>query len=684
MTHRRVQIVRQLRHVLNRSLCIGLISTLGPIESAAFLTAEDFFYEPTLLNITVSPTGEFFAAETRDSSGGSSIFFAGDGVGSGNAVIFIRHIESKIIKAAVQTWGTVRSLDWVDDDTLVVSYGGSETRYVRSIDVEFSEGDLVFDIDPIQTPGWMIDGVPDRKEEVLWAFMKKKQSVVYRAPLSTLKEFKPEEGRKGKRQWRGLKREYIVAELDGFVPWWITDRDGVVRAALAVEVEKTPEVTLWYRKTQSEPWRELYRTDDIDEVFVPVGIASDNRNLLVLSDKEHDTTALVEFEVDSGKFGRVLFAHPSADVQDIMYDFNGMEVLTAVYEEGGLRRYHHFDAFSDRFQRSLEHAFPGQSVAITSTSRDSRFFSVLVSSPRNAGTFYILDTEKRIADFVDRTMPWLDPNEMADAQVLEATSQDGTKIEAFLTIPVELDAELPPLLVLPHGGPYGVQDSRRFDPLVQYIASWGIAVLQVNFRGSTGYGRTFAKAGYREFAKGIEDDIEAAVELVVEKGLIDSERMCIGGMSYGGYSAIISAILKPNRYLCAVTIAGVSDLPLLLHSDLRGATEKVREAFGEIIGDPTTEYDELIAISPAYRADEIDIPILIVHGTEDRRVDVEHAYRLKAMLEAHGKRYSWHLMKGAGHSPTNSQWLEVARVLGMFVDDYLHPIYSEIDELPEN
>jgi dipeptidyl aminopeptidase/acylaminoacyl peptidase len=281
-------------------------------------------------------------------------------------------------------------------------------------------------------------------------------------------------------------------------------------------------------------------------------------------------------------------------------------------------------------------------------------------------------------------MPWLDPNEMADAQVLEITAPDGTKIEAFLTIPVGTEDEPPPLLVLPHGGPYGVRDSRSFDPLVQYIASWNIAVLQVNFRGSAGYGRSFAEAGYRERAKGIEDDIEAAVELVVEKGLIDSERICIGGLSYGGYSAIISAIRKPNRYLCAVTIAGVSDLPLQLHSTGLGKTKEGRKELEKIFGDPTTEYDEMIAISPAYRADEIEIPVLIVHGTDDHRVDVEHAYRLKAMLEAHGKRYSWLLLKGAGHSPNSSEWLKVARALGLFVDDYLHPLEFEVDEFPED
>jgi dipeptidyl aminopeptidase/acylaminoacyl peptidase len=237
---------------------------------------------------------------------------------------------------------------------------------------------------------------------------------------------------------------------------------------------------------------------------------------------------------------------------------------------------------------------------------------------------------------------------------------------------------------LPHGGPLGVRDSRQFDPLVQYIATWGIAILQVNYRGSSGYGQKFLEAGYREYAKGIEDDIEAAVELVTTKGLVDSDRMCVAGMSYGGYSALISVMRRPDRYLCTATVAGISDVPLFLNSTGMTRTEEGRDALEKYIGDPETEYERLVSISPAYRADEIEIPVLIVHGTEDRRVDVEHAYRLKTMLKAHGKRYSWYLLKGAGHSPTNRQWLEVARVLSLFVDDYLHPFNSEIDELPEN
>ncbi len=685
MTARRAQPVRRICRILNHILCIGLISTLGSRESTAFLTAEDFFHEPTLLNIIVSPTGEFFAAETRNSTGGSSIFFESIPPPNGNSVIFIRHIQSKTMKAAIETSGTIQTVAWIDDDTLFVRYGGTKTEYVRSIDVAFEEGNLVFGIEPIRAPGWMIDGIPNREDEILWAYWNKGRSFVYRAPLSELKEFKLEKGRKAKKKpWDGLSREYVVAELDGYVPWWITDRDGGVRGAVGVEEGDPPEVTLRYRETRSTPWREIYRTDDIDEVLVPVGIASDNHNLLVLSNKESDTTALVEFEVDSGELGRTLFSHPTADVEGIMYDFNGMEVLTAVYEEAGLRRYQHFDAFSDRYQRSLEHAFPGQSVAITSMSRDSRFYSVLVSNPKNLGTFYILDTQERTADLVDRTMPWLDPDEMSDAQALEVTAPDGTKIEAFLTIPAGSAGEPPPLLVLPHGGPLGVRDSRMFDPLVQYIASWNIAVLQVNFRGSAGYGRSFVEAGYRERAKGIESDIEAAVDAVVEKGLVDSKRMCIGGLSYGGYSAIISAIQRPDRYLCAVTIAGVSDLPLQLISNLRGTTQKGRKEQEKLFGDPTTEYEEMIAISPAYRADEIQVPVLIVHGTEDWRVDVEHAYRLKTMLEAHGKPYSWLLLKGAGHSPTGAEWLKIARALGLFIDDYLHPFESEAAASPKN
>jgi dipeptidyl aminopeptidase/acylaminoacyl peptidase len=672
---------RWFRVVTTAIAVAASIAMRGSGEASDSLTVHDYFRNRILTDALVSPTGKFLGLFGQHWTGEPLYSSSTGNEYQRNSTISVRHNETKTTEVVFDFSGPIRYFAWIDDDTLFISYEDTFGTYNRFVDVSFSDGELVFVRRYARTPGALVDGIPDRKDEVLWSFYTETKSIIYRTPISNLVGYQPETRDE---VWQGLSNKYVVARLKGFIPWWITDRDGVVRAAVGFDNPDELELTLWYRESRKSPWRELYRTSDLDEAIVPIGIAPDNRNLLVLSDKDRDTKALVEFQVDRAELGRTLFEHPRADVLDILYDFNGMEVLTAVYEEGGIRRYQHLDSFNDRFQRSLEHAFSGQSVAITSMSRDSRYLSVLVSSSTNPGVFYLVDTETRTASVVGQTMPWLHPDAMSGARLLEVTSFDGTKIEAFLTMPPQASREPPPLLVLPHGGPLGVRDNRDFDPLVQYIAARDIAVLQVNFRGSGGYGKKFLEAGFRQFAKGIEDDIDAAVDLVVDQGFVDDSRICIAGMSYGGYSAVMSVIRDPKRYLCAVTVAGLSDLPLFLHSRGIANDPEARKKLAEMIGDPDAEYEELIEISPAFRADAIQTPILIVHGTEDRRVDIEHAYRLKAMLDAHGKTYNWRTLEGAGHSLNSKQWIEVAEALFTFVDGFLHPMTVEFHPRREN
>jgi dipeptidyl aminopeptidase/acylaminoacyl peptidase len=676
-----ISITRRLRVAMVLIAAPALIAMPGSADESNSLTVHDYFRNPVLTDALLSPTGEFLALFGTHWAGTPIYSSVTGNEYQRNYTISVRHNETDTTEVMIDFAGPIRYYAWIDDDTLIVSYEDTFGTFNRFADVSFSDGELVFAMRYARTPGTLIDGIPDRKDSVLWSYYTEKESIIYRTPIANLVGYQPETRDE---VWQGLSNKYTVAKLKGFIPWWITDRDGVVRCAVGFDNPDDLELALWYRESRKAPWKELYRTSDLDEAVIPIGIAPDNRNLLVVSDKGRDTKALVEFDVDSAEFGRILFEHPKADVLDILYDFKGMEVLTAVYEEAGIRKYQHLDSLNNRLQHSLEKAFSGESVAIISTSRDSRYLSVLVSSSTNPGRFYLVDTKTRKAAFVGQTMPWLRPDRMSAVQVLEVESFDGTKIEAFLTIPVRSGREPPPLLILPHGGPLGVRDNRHFDPLVQYIAAHDIAVLQVNFRGSGGYGKKFLEAGFRQFSKGIEDDVDAAVNLVIERGLVDDSRMCIAGMSYGGYSAVMSVIRDPGRYLCAVTVAGLSDLPLFLHSRGVSNDAEARKILAEMIGDPDAEYEELIEASPAFRADGIETPLLIVHGTDDRRVDIEHSYRLRAMLDAHGKTYEWRALEGAGHSLDSKQWIEVAEAMLTFVDGFLHPIAAKADLQRQN
>jgi dipeptidyl aminopeptidase/acylaminoacyl peptidase len=279
-----------------------------------------------------------------------------------------------------------------------------------------------------------------------------------------------------------------------------------------------------------------------------------------------------------------------------------------------------------------------------------------------------MDAEEQTLVAIAEAMPWLSRSELVVVESFEVETKDGLKVESFLALPKTREGELPPLLVMPHGGPIGVRDTRGFDPTVQYFASNGFAVLQVNYRGSAGRGSSFLEAGKQAWGREIEDDIETAVDHLVAQGRADKNRMCIFGSSYGGYSALISTTRRPQRYKCAVAFAAPTDLLLLFDGEL-AQDDETRDLLTEIVGDP--DRDELIRTSPAYRAAEMDTPILLIYGQDDRRVDVEHGHRMRVMLELHEKSHEWMLLEGTDHSPDSKQWIRIIVRVARFLREHL-------------
>ncbi|MDJ0847705.1 MAG: prolyl oligopeptidase family serine peptidase [Myxococcota bacterium] len=639
--------------------------TLGPATLALALTAllaapswgagklipaHEMYAAPALQLVEMNPSGSHIAAHALH---------------SGTHGVLIQEVATGEVEPVFRAKQPI-AFGWVDDDTLVVAVHGRNVIDSYLIELDQQEWQLGFQKHRVKAAGWPVfkGMLAATEDELLWATWDEERSRVYRAPTSELLD----------PQGRGSQphKRHLVGATSGWAQGWVVDRRGVVRAVLAVQNPKDPEWVLRYRAGPGEKWVELDRWEDEDDAARPVGLASNDRDLLVLSREERDTRALVEYLVSERKLGEVVFANPGIDVVDVLYDYHGAEVQAAIYESGGLRQYHHLREFDAGQQQWLEERFPGQSVALTSLTLDRHLMSVLVSGPRNPGDFYVVDTKnERVLD-VGKVMPHLSPEDLVDVQALEVESADGTRVEAFLALPRAFGGRRPPLVVMPHGGPLGVRDDRHFNPDVQYLAVAGFAVLTVNYRGSEGYGRAFLDAGRREWSEGIEDDIEAAVDIVVAQDAVDPERMCIYGASYGGYSALISATRRPQRYVCAASLNGPSDLLLVFQSSDFAATEEGRRVFAGIVGDPKTERERLVRISPAYRAAEIDIPVLLAHGTEDRRVDVEHAYRMKAMLEAHGKRVEWVLLEGAPHSPSPQQYVDFVTKLHRFLYRHLY------------
>jgi dipeptidyl aminopeptidase/acylaminoacyl peptidase len=260
---------------------------------------------------------------------------------------------------------------------------------------------------------------------------------------------------------------------------------------------------------------------------------------------------------------------------------------------------------------------------------------------------YRVDVARQKAELIEDTLPWLSGYRLASSEVIRARGKDGLAIEAFLTVPPGEGRH--PLIVMPHGGPVGVSDHLHFSRDVQVLASLGYAVLRVNFRGSEGYGKAFREAGYRQLGTLIEDDIDAALAQALAHYPLDASRMCTLGFSYGGYSALIAAVREPERYRCAISVAGISDRLLFFTASDSGRTAEGRKVLEKIIGDPTTQESQMIETSPLYRYREIRIPVMLAHGRLDERVDVEHALRMQRMLELGGNPPVGLIFDDSGH-----------------------------------
>lgn len=440
----------------------------------------------------------------------------------------------------------------------------------------------------------------------------------------------------------GSKKELGVAPL--------------ARARLLVDREERPrfaggwnaqgKYAVAWRPDLSAPWREFELPGFANETVQPVHFATDNATVYFLAVEDgRSHAALYRLTLATGEVQTVV-AVPGTDVRTIVTDLRDEEVIGYGTNTDRWRRSYlpPADSPSARFYKALDRAFPGQLAEDTSVTDDGRLALVRVSSDVNPGDYYLVDTQGMKAEFIRASRSWIDPDTMRPREPISLEARDGLVLHGYLTRPAGAGPH--PLVVLPHGGPHGVRDRWLFDWESQLLASRGYAVLQVNFRGSDGYGLAFEQAGYREWGGKMQDDLTDATRWAIEQKVTTPDRICIFGASYGGYAALMGAAREPGLYRCAIGYAGVYDLELM-HSAGDIPDSRSGRAYLELVlGD---DLAQLRSRSPVHLAAAIQAPVLLIHGTADWRVDLEHAKRMKKALEDHGKPFEYLALAGEGH-----------------------------------
>ncbi len=437
----------------------------------------------------------------------------------------------------------------------------------------------------------------------------------------------------------------------GKVSSWLLDHAGVIRVASALDVDsasKRIKQTVFYRATDQDPWKSIYEAYlDEGKVLNPLAFDFDNKTMIVAGRFNGDDRASVHvWDFAKNAVGEVIADHPLVDIDDgVMLDFERKKLIGIAVDAMKPEKIF-FDADYARLQAALNASFPGQLVNIQW--RGTRAV-VTTSGDNNVGATYLYDTERKALEPLYTAKPEFEGKKLSAQTTITYTARDGLRIPAYLTLPEGVTPKALPLVAYIHGGPHA-RDQFGYDPMTQMLASRGYAVLQPQFRMSTGFGWKHHTAGWKQWGLAMQDDVTDGVADLVKQGIVDPKRVCIIGASYGGYATMYGLVKDPDLYQCGVNWVGVTDVKMLFTvawSDMRGP---YMDNMGKLMhGDPKTDDAYFHKSSAIENASRIKAPVLMAYGSEDIRVPLIHGERMRDVLLKQGNTVEWMVMTGEGH-----------------------------------
>lgn len=473
---------------------------------------------------------------------------------------------------------------------------------------------------PIRGTGHLISDLPDNEDWVLieshpWALSDSAHPSVLKVNLKN-----------------GVSKRVMGSPIGNAS--FIASPKGQVHFATATDKDDIERVFQYV--SDNDSWTEIAANTAKKGSMDPIEVSADGQSAYFLADTDKGTTGLYLYHFAS-KQRQAIYEHESESVGSVEFDESTGEALWVVHGSDNSVHYLANEHGIVRARKMLNKAFSDQKLLLdfTSITRDQKKAVFFVSSDRDPGAWYSVDLDKRKANLELEKNPLIDPEQMVAMKPIQMKARDGLTLNGFYTAAKRsTEAGKAPMVVLVHGGPHYVQDEWSFDPEVQTLATRGYAVLQINFRGSSGFGREFEIAGRGEWGRKMQDDVTDATRWPIEQGLVDPKRICIMGGSYGGYATLMGLIREPDLYRCGIDLYGVTDLEeKYKNSDV--ADKLFGEAFlRSTIGSDKKEWD---ARSPSKLVDKIQVPVLLIHGGKDKRVPIKHSELMEKALKKAGK-----------------------------------------------
>ena len=634
-------LARRLKNKKNRPGQAALLKLKKKAKSLAsrpgLIPAADFFKKPELSGVKISPSGKYLAYLKPFQN---------------RLNIYVRKADGSEPERRVtsQTSRGIRYFSWKEDETLLFfqDSGGDENWHVfRASAAGGDERDLT----PFKGAKFtVIDWLDEIDEEHILIGSNERDRTVFDACRLNIKT--------------GERR--MIAKNPGHWTDWLADHEGRLRAAVSSE---GLESSVYYRETESAPFQKIM-TAGLEDDFRPVLFTADSKSLYVLSNLGRDTAALQVFDPQKRRVLATLFSHPKADVDDIGWSKKRKALLYAgYYTEKQGRRF--FDSREEKIFRDLESKIPGKEVYKLSSSRSESMMTFGAYSDRSPAVYYLYDEPSGKLKKIGGAMPWIKEGDMAEQKPVSYTSRDGLVIHGYLTLPKGASGKNLPVVVNPHGGPWS-RDWWGFRPETQFLASRGYAVLQMNFRGSTGCGKKFLTASFKQWGRKMQDDITDGVRYLIDKGIADPERTAIYGVSYGGYAVLAGLAFTPDLYACGVNYVGISNLFTHFKS-YPAYWEHHKEKDYKMIGHPEKDKRLLREASPLFSAGKIKAPLFVAHGANDPRVKQAESDQIVQSLEERGIEVPYLVKDDEGHGFQNEEnQMEFYALMEAFLDGCLN------------
>lgn len=436
------------------------------------------------------------------------------------------------------------------------------------------------------------------------------------------------------------------------------------------------DTEILYRPNNNSPFVTLIKFD-YTRSFQPVLFPENQKTLLAFSNLDRDKISLVSFNTESKKEDSIIYQHTDYDTESSAYGspliysakkkkILGLNILTWKLEQT------FFDKEAEQLLQNIKEqsGLKKSNAYILSMDKSETIYTVLLSSDRVRAQYYLYDKKTNKISFLDSAMPWLKPDELSEMKPVQFTSRDGLSVHGYLTLPKNYSGKPISTVINPHGGPWH-RDMWRYNGETQFLANRGYAVLQINFRGSTGYGREFWMSSFKQWGLKMQDDVTDGTQWLIQQGIANSKKICIYGGSYGGYATLMGLVKEPKLYACGVDYVGVSNLFTFLNT-IPPYWSTYLEKIYAMLGHPENDKEQFIKTSPALNVDKIKSPLLIVQGAKDPRVNKNESDQVVNKLKERGIDVPYLVKENEGHGFRNEEnRIEFYEKMEQFFEKYL-------------